>query len=75
MKVNVVVKGEVSYMGTITMSKKDYAIWCDKVDGTSGSEHENVAIGLIAKMGLRLSDPSDWGTVTVDTFERVKEKS
>ncbi|HTR71740.1 MAG TPA: hypothetical protein VMH41_16115 [Mycobacteriales bacterium] len=71
MKVKVVVRGTVEYIGELTMSKKDYATWCDKVDGTKGYAHECVADELIGKIGLRLDNPSDFTSLEVETFESL----
>jgi hypothetical protein len=69
MKVKVEVVGTVRYMGELTMTKKEYKAWCDRVDGAHGLERDRVANDLIEKFGLQLADPSDWGELEVDTFE------
>lgn len=75
MKVRVTVIGSAIYMGELTMSKKAYANWCNKVDGTKGYAHEIVAHDLIEKLGLDLADPSDWGSLEVETFESMQQGS
>lgn len=71
MKVKVQVRGTVSYMGELTMSKAKYQEWCDKIDAAKGFHRDTVANELVEKIGLDLADPSDWGEMEVDTFEAM----
>jgi hypothetical protein len=71
MKVKVQIRGTVTYMGELTMSKAAYRNWCDKIDAAKGFQMDTVSNELIEKIGLDLADPSDWGEMEVDTFEAV----
>lgn len=72
MKVTFAVRGTVTYVGDTTMSKKEYDEWCSKFDRARGFEQGQLCATLVEKAGLDLGDPSDWGELELDTFERVK---
>jgi hypothetical protein len=71
-KITFAITGTVEYVGDITMTKKEYDEWCDNFDHSIGFANEKLCANLIEKAGLDLGDPSDWGSLQLDTFEPVR---
>lgn len=71
MKVKVEIRGTVSYIGELKMTRTEYEKRIDQLETARGSLADTLAHDLIEEIGLSLADPTEWGDLEVDTFEEV----
>lgn len=76
MKVEILVKQTVEYMGVVSMTKTEFDEWEAQLKEAGMYGDNDIAEAIIEKYGrctgMRLGEPNDWGQLSVDTFEPLR---